>query len=209
MYPARPVSNTCSSSEPGSGAACAGQSSGPAARADTRQAPAAACDPGATPDRRTDDQRNRQLPGAEPPQRGRANRPRPRRRPGQRNPDADSESVARVTLTPQGQKQLDALAEPHLQELNAPCIRNVPPIAPSVPARTTARAYQIPAGSGLVRPCVTWLVSPSVHVVRPDGARCRRPVRALARACAWRERGGRSPGDEPRRGRLAWRRRPE
>jgi len=35
----------------------------------------------------------------------------------QRNPDADSKSVVRVTLTPVGSAKLDALAETHLQEI--------------------------------------------------------------------------------------------
>lgn len=44
-----------------------------------------------------------------------------------RNPDPDSKSVVRVTLTPKGEAKLDALAEAHLQELAhlAPTMRTL------------------------------------------------------------------------------------
>jgi hypothetical protein len=45
----------------------------------------------------------------------------------QRNPDPDSKSVVRVTLTRSGPEKLDALAETHLQELAhlAPTMRTL------------------------------------------------------------------------------------
>ncbi len=45
----------------------------------------------------------------------------------ERNPDADTKSVVRVTLTPSGANKLDALAEAHLQELAhlAPTMRTL------------------------------------------------------------------------------------
>lgn len=36
----------------------------------------------------------------------------------ERNPDSNSKSVVRVTLTPEGNRKLDALAEAHLEELD-------------------------------------------------------------------------------------------
>lgn len=44
-----------------------------------------------------------------------------------RNPDLDSKSVVRVTLTPRGTAKLDALAEAHLEEIShlAPTMRTL------------------------------------------------------------------------------------
>jgi DNA-binding MarR family transcriptional regulator len=70
-----------------------------------------------------------------------------------RNPDPDSKSVVRVTLTPAGHTKLDALAETHIQELAhlAPTMRtlwqaleqadgNTPhPAARRTPRTTSAR----------------------------------------------------------------------
>jgi hypothetical protein len=81
---------------------------------DTRQAPAAAGDPGGYPDRRgpTIGEIASYPVLCHHSAVGLIDRG-PSTRPGQRNPDADSESVVRVTLTAQPEKQLDALVEAH------------------------------------------------------------------------------------------------
>jgi len=77
-----------------------------------------------------------------------------------RNPDADSKSVVRVTLTPAGSAKLDALVETHLQELAhlAPTMRTLwkaleqadgdtPPPSRSAERESVLQLVEPPAGA--------------------------------------------------------------